>query len=271
MNSQSQWEEHVRLLENMPKDELNRPYSKWKGKDVFEKLQEEIPPLKQWCEEYLEANRAKLRISFWLEHGWVVTKRSMANREFLFEASLLHRSFKQEWNEILEELGNPPEASFQNAVEAIGEAYEIHDIACCNVKEILDKHEGKPCISNGWYCDYCEDQEYAWRDLLKKRLEASGNVFLNKEAKEIFLKRAVEAISNHSTWEPPASNPQIQRDTYATELKRAKEFVDYMIDFAKWRRNLFSHEGNPFHMFVHTWCFVKQFESLIGVLQGLIT
>ena len=270
-------DEHIRLLKSIPdfppKSILfhNKDYVVWKCKELLQLLKEDLPGLRCWCEEELANHNQLYHVEYWLEHGWNFLSAGINNLRFPPDKSFLSPIFQQSWEAICEMLGINLKNAFQHAYSELLKMHAIQSPDNCDVPAIKEIHAGKPCHSNGMYCWTCEEVEDKWHETLVERLKATGNIFLNKDAKGGLLAKARIPLPPRS-WEPPATNPQVEPRGFPKEVqwKTAPQVMYFIVEFAEWRQRLDSKK-TPFEKFVHTWTYVQQLEPLLQSMEEALT
>lgn len=169
-----------------------------------------LPAIKEWCEDYLSANRKEVWLRFWLSH---------ASEHFLDKVddtrygTVLSPNFAEEWAAVMTgwvDSSGGFDVSIASLKSLMNEMHEKMDVLFCDVPEIRAIHEGLECVSNGWYCDYCDDTEFRWHRYLRTEIKKSRNIFLNREIQEEFVQGALADpdIVIPETWRPPVIFPQ---------------------------------------------------------------
>ena len=246
----------------------NVPYVLNKCKELLEYMKKERVNLRKECDAYLKSNRNEIYIRYWLEQGWNIFHPIQINSQP--KMNLLHPDFYSEWERIYTQIGSKEEYLFKNAYELYMEKYKKSNISFCTEDSILQYHSGKKCISNGWYCDYCEDVEIKWHKYLTQCIESAQNIFLNKEVKEEFLVKAIQLpftlVPNE--WKPPS--PQRIMLQFNADGKTPTQLMFFIVDFAKYQIkiwNFLEKEISPFTYFCEVWNFLETLDSKLSLLE----
>ncbi len=273
-----EWERLVKSLKDFHSETSdsfhNAPYALQKCKDLLKFMKKETPSIREWCTNYLEENRHELYVKYWLEHGWNHLNQhngGTGNLRFPPRSSDIHPEFQDNWERIHVYMGVREESNFTTAVNLFMEAHKIHNPSNCHIEEINKYHEGKACDFNGYYCWYCEDVEDRWHYYLKKNLQAANNVFLNKDVKEKFLKKATEAKLALDTWKPPITNSHIRSINLETNGKTATQIMHKIVEFASWQIQIWNlRTKSDYEKFNELWLFLESLDSKLCVLEDAL-
>lgn len=276
-----EWEHLLKNLADFDKHTSayfhNAPYALQKCKDLLLFMKEEVPSLRQWCNSYLESNRNEIYIKYWVEYGWTFLNgynHGINNIRHITDFSQIHKDFQSSWKKICSDLLDKSkifpeeEIDFDRAYFLLKESNRIQSTSFCTVPEILEIHKDKPCISNGWFCDYCEDMEHIWHRYLIEKLKREQNIFLNKGVKVGFLEEAIKISIVPEGWKPPSENYQIYRLDLETDGKTPYQIMYKIVEFAKWNISIWKPFRSDFEKFCALWIFIESIEKKLEVLEN---
>jgi hypothetical protein len=185
-------------------------------------LKENYNTFNTWMMNYLEINRNKIFLRYWVEHGNAKVESILENRFSIH----LHPSFNTECSTYI------PQVSFTRAFEESSWAVAHFDSSNCDDPEILAIHESsqgvrKTCHGDGWGCWDCEDMQYKWRDKLIKQVLEINNVFANKKLHQKFIEETEINLPN--TWMPPKIYEKKNKYNYNEQnIYNKDEFCSYI-------------------------------------------
>ena len=198
--------------------------------------------IQNWLNTYLATHREEICIRYWLESATEAFSKSLENRIF---TEHIHSRI-EEWDALFDDsMFGPYAVRYADAKEIVIQTLRRKNPELCDDEEILAKHKDKPCVSNGWSCDRCEDVEYAWARKLIQQAQATNHVLLNRSHHEECLRRILQSpIAKRipTTW----SLPTIYNGPYAwSEIPI--ETRDAMVQEAQICRGMYAKQGQtPF-------------------------
>ena len=230
-------------------------------------IQQNLDEIQQWLSSYLNNNRAEIYLRYWLETGNEYLLHYLDNKQ---DHHHIHSRI-HEWASFFDDSTFLTyDISFANAKEIVKNAVNRMDPNLCNDPLILDIHKGRDCVSNGWFCDYCEDLEHSWKNKLVEQAKQTNNVFLNKSLHDEFVNSVlnspiVSLIPN--TW----TFPKIYNGLYSFSEKPLETMED-MIQKARETRNVYEKQGQtPFQACTDFISTVFSYSSGFSIQQSQMT
>jgi len=197
-------------------------------------IQEHLATIQAWLNTYLDANREELCIRNWLETAneyflhWLDTK-----QDYGHISSRIH-----EWDAMFPD----DTVCFSQASTIVRRTVQQMNPDLCDDPDILETHKDKPCVSNGWYCDMCDDIEHAWKAKLVRKVTQSEHVLLNRSLHDAFWNKVKGSTHIPTTW----TFPKIYNDAYSL-YEKPIETKEGMIQAANSRRRVYTKQGKtPF-------------------------
>jgi hypothetical protein len=160
-------------------------------------LQEKEPLLRSWMMSYLNNKRVYIFGLWWNRHftKWAVNQVEDTHPE----KESLHPAIEDQWNTIL---GTDHEDKVSVAKRMVEYYHTRQDVKDCDDITIKAIHEGRNCISNGWFCDYCETQELLWKSERVRRIKTCHHPLLNEEQCGYLACYHKEKHPELCSWEP---------------------------------------------------------------------
>jgi hypothetical protein len=157
---------------------------------LFEHIAQHSKPIQDWLDVYLAEHRTEICLRYWLESGH---EYCMQYLEHGHAYTPMHAR-RQEWDTLFQgPTFRSYDVGWEQALQIVQRARRNMDVEICRDEAILAIHKDKPCVSNGWYCDLCDDMEHAWKRAVKQQVLQSKHVLLNKSLHEEFLTRAIQS------------------------------------------------------------------------------
>lgn len=205
-------------------------------------IEENEEGMQTWLQEYLQRNREEVFLRYWLETGNEYLLKYLEDKR---ENGHIHSRIT-EWASMFENAAFPTyDGSFDKAKTIVKTIIRRMDPDLCDDEETLAIHKDKQCVSNGWYCDYCEDLEQSWKQKLIQQAKQSNNVFLNKSLHDNFIKEVLQSSIVHRIPNPWAF-PKIYNGLYAF-FEKPIETKEEMFEKAKKQRSVYQVQGKtPF-------------------------
>jgi hypothetical protein len=239
-------------------------------RELAEFLRANEPVLRAWMLAYLEKHRRQIFVRWWSNH---VSQWATEQIKDNFPEKKLHPDTQRVWDSVF---GGEKDTEFSLAYNVVMQAKARREIEACDDLTILAHHEGKQCISNGYYCDMCDSQEYEWRQELIRRITHSQHPLLNadKYYRYLFDKSLDERIE---FWSPPhiwgkdySKRPcnniydideyklylKSYREKYfkrdgQTPMQAAKDFISATLFLSGW--NISAHKQDEYEVFFGLW------------------
>ena len=201
---------------------------------LFEHIAQHTNTIQDWLDAYLAKHRTDICLRYWLESGY---EHCMECLEHGHAYTPMHAR-RQEWDILFQgPTFRSYDVGWEQALQIVQRARRNMDVEICRDETILAIHKDKPCVSNGWYCDLCDNMEHAWKRVVKQQVLQSKHVFLNKSLHEAFLAEAMQSKQVDSDWSYPTEpfadmQTRVQRSMYAkqgkTPYQACEEFLSIL-------------------------------------------
>jgi hypothetical protein len=190
-------------------------------------LEINLPRFQTWIMAYLEKHRLQIFVSWWNNHVSTWAESQIKNN---FPDKHLHPETERIWDSVF---GDSAETRFSLAKAVVEKMREQRLFKYCDDLTILAHHEGKPCESNGWYCDMCETQEERWHTELKRRALHSYHPLLNKDRSTYLCFWTKQLPEHMALWTPPHAWGTIYTERESFPCYDISQYEEYITESRK--------------------------------------
>lgn len=245
--------------------------------------------IKQNCKTYIEQNRKRLFLQYWLSTARKYLYNHLYNHGRLYESTTIHPNFEYEWlKAVQQETMDRYDASYENAKKLVFNA--INEFGSPSQEE-LDKHKDIACDTDDWFgCWLCEKIEANWKKQLQDQVRNSNNIFVNKSLQEEFINYMLSEnrFQISDEWVPPDIygydyklgeiilteghyyiHNEIQRKGAFNENKTAVQNMKNLLEIINSSWNLYYERDletkSEFKIFIYIWSFIDVFPYIIDL------
>ena len=245
--------------------------------------------IRQNCKTYIQENRKRLFLQFWLSAGRKYLYNHLYNHGRLYESNTFHPNFEYEWfKAVQQESMDKYDTSYENAKKLVFSAIREFNSPS---QEELDKHKDKPCDTDDWFgCWLCERIEDSWKKQLQAQVRNSNNIFVNKTIQEEFINYMLleNRFQISDEWIPPDIygydfklreiilteghyyiHNEMQRTRVFNENKTAVQNMKNLLEIINSSWNLYYEQSldkkTDFKIFIFIWSFIDVFPYIIDL------